>query len=280
MSIRTALKFMLISTVAFACMNVTVKYLEHISAYQIVFFRSFGSLFFTFGFLLRNNIPILGTHRKLLVLRGLAGVTAMTLFFMSIKYLPVGTAVSLRYLSPIFAALFAMLLLKEKVRPMQWLFFAIAFAGVLIMKGLDAQLNSLGMLLILIASVFSGLVYIIINKIGKREHPVVIVNYFMVIATITGGLLSINTWVNPVGIQWLLLFSLGIYGYIGQVYMTKAFQATKISQVAPLKYVEVIFTVALGVLLVDEVYSIWSLLGIVLIIVGLLLNSRYATVKN
>ncbi|MEZ4841075.1 MAG: DMT family transporter [Flavobacteriaceae bacterium] len=280
MSIKTALKFMLISTVAFACMNVTVKYLEHISAYQIVFFRSFGSLFFTFGFLLRNNIPILGTHRKLLVLRGLAGVTAMTLFFMSIKYLPVGTAVSLRYLSPIFAALFAMLLLKEKVRPLQWLFFAIAFAGVLIMKGLDTQLNSLGMLLILIASVFSGLVYIIINKIGKREHPVVIVNYFMVIATITGGLLSINTWVNPVGIQWLLLFSLGIYGYIGQVYMTKAFQATKISQVAPLKYVEVIFTVALGVLLVDEVYSIWSLLGIVLIIVGLLLNSRYATVKN
>ena len=271
---------MLISTVAFACMNVTVKYLEHIGAYQIVFFRSFGSLFFTFGFLLRNNIPILGTHRKLLVLRGLAGVTAMTLFFMSIKYLPVGTAVSLRYLSPIFAALFAMLLLKEKVRPLQWLFFAIAFAGVLIMKGLDTQLNSLGMLLILIASVFSGLVYIIINKIGKREHPVVIVNYFMVIATITGGLLSINTWVNPVGIQWLLLFSLGIYGYIGQVYMTKAFQATKISQVAPLKYVEVIFTVALGVLLVDEVYSIWSLLGIVLIIVGLLLNSRYATVKN
>ncbi|MCB0459552.1 MAG: DMT family transporter [Flavobacteriaceae bacterium] len=280
MSIRVALKFMLISTVAFACMNVTVKYLEHISAYQIVFFRSFGSLFFTFGFLLRNKIPILGTHRKLLVFRGLAGVTAMTLFFMSIKYLPVGTAVSLRYLSPIFAALFAMLLLKEKVRPLQWLFFAIAFAGVLIMKGLDAQLNSLGMLLILIASVFSGLVYIIINKIGKREHPVVIVNYFMVIATITGGLLSINTWVNPVGIQWLLLFSLGIYGYIGQVYMTKAFQATKISQVAPLKYVEVIFTVALGVLLVDEVYSIWSLLGIVLIIVGLLLNSRYATVKN
>lgn len=280
MSIKTALKFMLISTVAFACMNVTVKYLEHISAYQIVFFRSFGSLFFTFGFLLRNNIPILGTHRKLLVLRGLAGVTAMTLFFMSIKYLPVGTAVSLRYLSPIFAALFAMLLLKEKVRPLQWLFFAIAFAGILIMKGLDTQLNSLGMLLILIASVFSGLVYIIINKIGKREHPVVIVNYFMVIATITGGLLSINTWVNPVGIQWLLLFSLGIYGYIGQVYMTKAFQATKISQVAPLKYVEVIFTVALGVLLVDEVYSIWSLLGIVLIIVGLLLNSRYATVKN
>lgn len=271
---------MLISTVAFACMNVTVKYFEHISAYQIVFFRSFGSLFFTFGFLLRNNIPILGTHRKLLVLRGLAGVTAMTLFFMSIKYLPVGTAVSLRYLSPIFAALFAMLLLKEKVRPLQWLFFAIAFAGVLIMKGLDTQLNSLGMLLILIASVFSGLVYIIINKIGKREHPVVIVNYFMVIATITGGLLSINTWVNPVGIQWLLLFSLGIYGYIGQVYMTKAFQATKISQVAPLKYVEVIFTVVLGVLLVDEVYSIWSLLGIVLIIVGLLLNSRYSTVKN
>lgn len=266
---------MIISSLAFACMNATVKYLTHISAYQIVFFRSIGSLFFTFGFLLKNKIPLLGNNRKLLTMRGLVGVTSMTLFFMSTKYLPIGTAVSLRYLGPIFAAVFAVFLLKEIIKPLQWLFFAMAFAGVLILKGFDTELNWFGLALVCTSAIFIGLVYIIISKIGKGDHPVVIVNYFLVISTIVGGVLSINNWVLPVGKEWFLLLSLGVFGYYGSVYMTKALQISATNQIAPFKYLEVIFTVLLGVLIFSEIYTFWSLLGIALIITGLVLNILY-----
>lgn len=275
MAVKKAIKYMLISTLAFACMNVTVKYLKNISAYQIVFFRSTSSLFFTFGFLLKNKIPILGNDKKILIIRGIVGATSMTLFFMSTKYLSIGTAVSIRYLAPIFAGIFAVIFMKEKIWPLQWGFFIIAFLGVLILKGFDSQINSFGLLLVIIASITSGLVYVIISKIGKSEHPVVVVNYFMVIAALTGGILSITNWVNPTGIEWGLLFSLGVFGYYGQVYMTKAFQTGKTSQVAPFKYVEVIFTVSLGLLLYNEIYTFWSFLGITLIIGSLILNALY-----
>lgn len=256
-------------------MNVIVKYLTHVSAYQIVFFRSIGSLFFTFGFLLKHKIPVLGNNKKLLILRGLVGVGSMTFFFMSTKHLPIGTAVSLRYLGPVFAAIFAVFLLKEVIKPLQWLFFAMAFAGVLILKGFDDDLNWFGLLLILLSAIFIGLVYIIISKIGKADHPVVIVNYFMVIATIVGGLLSINTWVNPTVNELILLMSLGVFGYYGSVYMTKALQISETNQIAPFKYLEVIFTVLLGVFVFNEMYSLWSILGIILIITGLILNILY-----
>lgn len=275
MDVKNAIKYMLISTLAFACMNAIVKHLTDVSAFQIVFFRSVSSLFFTFGFLLKNKIPILGNNKKLLILRGLVGVTSMALFFMSTKYLPIGTAVSLRYMAPIFAAVFAIYFLKERIKPMQWLFFAMAFAGVLVLKGFDTELDGYGLILIFISAIFSGLVYIVISKIGKGDHPVVVVNYFMVISTIVGGLLSINSWVNPIGIQWLMLIGLGLFGYFGQVYMTKAFQIAATNQVAPLKYLEVIFTLLLGVLLFSEIYTIYSLLGIALIIFGLVLNAFY-----
>ncbi|RIA09690.1 EamA domain-containing membrane protein RarD [Flavobacteriaceae bacterium MAR_2010_72] len=266
---------MIFSTLAFACMNVTVKYLSEISAFQIVFFRSISSLVFTFGFLLKNNIPILGNKRKLLVFRGIAGVTSMTFFFMSIKYLPVATAVSLRYIAPIFAAVFAVLFLKERIKPLQWLFFIMAFSGVVVLKGFDTQIDSYGLLLVLIAAVFSGLVYTLINKIGTADHPVVVVNYFMVIATMVGGTLSIFNWKTPEGAEWLFLISLGVFGYFGQLYMTKAFQNAATNQVAPLKYIEVIFTLMFGLLWFDEIYTIWSLIGITLIITGLVLNVIY-----
>lgn len=136
-------------------------------------------------------------------------------------------------------------------------------------------MNSYGLLLVLIASVFSGLVYVIIGKIGRDDHPVVVVNYFMVIATVTGGLLSIGNWVNPVGVEWLLLISLGVFGYFGQIFMTRAFQMASTSHVAPLKYIEVVFTVFFGFVLFGELYTFWSLLGITLIIVGLILNVTY-----
>lgn len=280
MNVRQALKFMIVSTLAFACMNAIVKYLIHINPHQLVFFRSASCLCFTLGFLLSHKIPIWGNNRKILILRGLAGVTSLTLFFMSIRYLPIGTAVSLRYIAPIFAAVFAVILLREKIWPMQWLFFILAFAGVFVLKGFDAELNTYGLILVLLAAVFSGLVYIIISKIGKTEHPVVVVHYFMMVATLVGGLLSIKNWTDPQGLEWLLLISLGIFGYFGQVYMTKAFQTAKANQVAPLKYIEVIYTLMLGIFWFGEIYTFWSILGILMIIGGLILNVWYRSGKS
>lgn len=280
MTIKNTIIFMIISTISFACMNVTVKYLVNINAFQIVFFRSLSSLFFTIPFLLKSEIPILGNNKKLLVLRGLTGVISMTFFFMSIKYLQVATAISLRYIAPIFAAIFAVLFLKEKTKPLQWLFFIMSFVGVLIIKGFDEQVDTFGLILVLIAAFFSGLVYPIINKIGTEDHPVVVVNYLMVIATVVGGLLSISNWQNPIGLEWVLLLSLGVSGYFGQLYMTKAFQTTETNQIAPLIYLEVIFTLLFGLLWLDEIYNIWSLLGITLIIGGLILNVMYKAKIN
>lgn len=280
MEVKKAIKYMLISTLAFSCMNSTVKYLSEVNTYQIVFFRSLGSLFFTFGFLLKNKIPILGKNNKLLISRAIVGTTSMMLFFMSVKYLSIGTAVSIRYIAPIFTAIFAVILLKEKIKPLQWMFFLISLLGVFVLKGFDNQLNTIGLILVLLASVLSGLVYIIISKIGKSEHPIVIVNYFMVFATVLGGVLSINNWVNPKGYELPFLMMLGVFGYFGQVYMTKAFQTASTNIVAPIKYFEVIYTATFGVFLFGEIYTFYSFLGIFLIIGGLIMNIWYKSKFN
>ena len=281
MDTKQAIKYMLLSTFAFACMNAAVKHLhDSVGVYQIVFFRALGSLVFTLPLLLKRNIPILGQQRTLLVARGVVGVTSMVLFFSAVKYLSVGTAISLRYLAPVFAAIFAVFFLKERVKPLQWLFFAIAFLGVVVLKGIETSLHSYGLILVLISAVLTGLVYVIISKIGEKEHPLVIVNYFMVIATLTGGVLSIYSWVTPKGMDWLYLSFLGVFGYIGQIFMTKAFQIASTHQVAPIKYVEVIFTILLGVFFFNDAYSIWSLFGIALIILGLLLNLMYKSYQS
>ncbi|MDY8136168.1 DMT family transporter [Aquimarina sp. 2201CG5-10] len=272
---KKAIYYMLLSAVSFTAMNLLVKELSNFGGGQLVFFRAIGSLVFTMSYLLLNNISVLGNQRKLLVLRGFVGVTSMGLFFTSVEYLPIGSAVSLRYIAPIFATIFAVFLLKEKVRPLQWLFFLMAFGGVLLIKGFDTNIETLGLALVLSSAVFSGLVYIIINKIGKRDHPVVVVNYFMWIAVVVGGVLSIFNWTTPKGLEWALLLSLGVFGYFGQLFMTKAFQSQATNKIVSLKYVEVIFTMISGVFLFGDRYPFLSLVGTFLVITGLILNIWY-----
>ncbi|WP_234423330.1 DMT family transporter [Aquimarina spinulae] len=272
---KKAIYFMLLSAVSFTAMNLFVKYLAHFGGAQLVFFRAFGSLFFTMSYLLWHKIPILGNQKRLLIYRGLAGVTSMGLFFMSVNYLPIGSAVSLRYLSPIFATIFAIFFLREQVKPIQWLFFLMAFSGVLMIKGFDPNINSFGLLLVLGSAVFSGIVYVLINKIGHRDHPVVIVNYFMWISVTVGGILSIFNWTTPKGIEWVLLLSLGVFGYFGQLFMTKAFQSQATNKVVSLKYVEVIFTMIAGTFWFTDIYPVLSIIGTLLVVTGLILNIWY-----
>ncbi|WP_455433292.1 DMT family transporter [Winogradskyella helgolandensis] len=270
--LKKAIQYMVISALAFTLMNAFVKSLDNFSVYQIVFFRSIGSLFFTMPFLLKNKISLLGNKKGLLVMRSIFGLISMTLFFLSIKYIAMGTAVSIRYIGPIFAAFFALLFLKEKIKPIQWLFFLIAFIGVLVLKGFDTEMDIKGIVFALISAVFVGLVYITIRKIGSGDHPVVVVNYFMIISAVIGGVLAITDWVNPVGKEWLVLLSLGVFGYFAQLYMTKAMQVGETNQIAPLKYLEVIFTMIIGLFWFGEIYTIWTVFGILLIVLGLTLN--------
>jgi drug/metabolite transporter (DMT)-like permease len=267
-----AVLYMIISAIAFALMGSVVKYLSTFNVYQVVFFRSIGTLFFTIPLALKLKTPFWGNRKKWLILRAIAGVISITCFFQSLNYLSIGTAVSLRYIAPIFAAIFALFFLKEKIKPIQWLLFFVAFLGVLIIKGFGTDVDLTGVIFVLFSAIFLGLIFVIIRKIGNTEHPLVIINYFMLLAFVFGGLMSLNYWENPTAFEWLLFMSTGVFGYIGQLYMTKAFQAEETNLVAPIKYIEVVFTIIIGTFWFGDVYNWWTLLGILLILSGLIYN--------
>lgn len=270
---------MLLSTSAFTVMNTMVKYLDAIPTFEIVFFRSLGTSILCFFILTRAGIPILGNKRKLLLARGINGVISMVLFFAVVKLIPFGSSVSLRYVAPIFAATLAVIFLRERISLLQWTCFLVAFVGVLLLKGVDSRVSILGLSLILLSAFFSGIVYILIRQIGQQDHPLVIVNYFMFIGAVTGGVISLFQWQQPNTIEWIVLLSLGLLGFVGQLYMTKAYQIAAIATVAPMKYLEAVFALVVGFYWFGEGYTILALSGVALIIGGMLLNI-FASIKK
>ena len=204
----------------------------------------------------------------------------MVLFFSALHFMSIGTAVTLRYTAPLFVALLSILFLNEKIKFTNWMFLAIAFGGVIVVKGFDASVSFFGFWIITFSALTSAITYMLISKIGSKDHHMVIINYFMIIAALAGAIGSMFEWQMPQGIEWLQLFSLGFLGFFAQVLMTKAFQIGPAYKIAPYKYVEVIFSLAFGVFIFFDVYTALTLLGIVMILTGLVLNALYKTRKN
>lgn len=266
---------MLISVLGFSLMNLTVKYLHRIPATELVFFRSIISLTLCLIAFKRRKINPWGNQKLFLILRGVFGVTALSLFFYTLQKLPLGSAITIQYLSPIFTAFFGIFLLGEKVKSIQWLFFLMAFTGIAIVKGFDPNITPPLLAMGIISALFSGLAYNCIRKVKDTDHPLVVVFYFPLIATPVMGLLSYFNWIQPMGIEWLLLLAMGILTQIAQVYMTKALQSAEINEIISFKYLGIILALGFDLILFDVIYSSFALMGIGLVLLGVLSNVIY-----
>lgn len=266
---------MLLATFLFSCMNVLVKFVPHIPAVEIVFFRCIISLSMSYAVLKAQGVYLWGSNRRLLVARGLSGAVALVLYFVLLQQIPLATAVTLQFLSPIFTAVLGVILLGERMRRWQWLFFLLSFGGMLVINGFDARISTVHLLMGLVAAVGSGLAYTIIRKLNQREHPLVIVLYFPLVTTPIVGLYSAFHWVTPQGWDWAYLLGIGTFTQFAQYFMTKAYQAEEVSKVANLKYLSIIYALSFGFIFFGETFNLMTYAGMALVITGVVLNVWY-----
>ena len=126
--------YILISGLAFMVVNLFVKILASgpaqdvisgIQSYpvpEIILFRSLITFLICCAVIRVKKIPFFGVNKKWLLIRGVFGTTALTMFFFTLDNLPIAVATTVQYLSPIFTVLIATVLLTEKVRKIQWIF--------------------------------------------------------------------------------------------------------------------------------------------------------------
>jgi len=265
---------MLISVGCFAAVNLMVKFLPHLPATELVLFRSLITFLLSYTLLKRKKVNPWGRDKKWLLIRGIAGTTALTMFFYTIQKMPLSAAVTVQYLSPFFTAFIAGLLLGERTRWVQWLFFVISFIGIVVVKGSSAQIPPVLLALGVISSMFSGLAYNSIRKL-KNEEPLVVVMYFPLVAFPIMVVFSFFNWVMPHGTDWIFLIGIGLMTQFAQLYMTKSYQLSEVNTVAPLKYIGVLFALTWDILLFDFIPNVQMYVGILLVIGGVVLNLRF-----
>jgi drug/metabolite transporter (DMT)-like permease len=188
--------------------------------------------------------------------------------------------------SPAFIALFAVWLLKEKMKWQHVLGLSLATAGVLVVVGLPTETSAsstvlLGNLTLLVAAVSWGL-YTVLSKRATAVYSSLAVTAYV---AGFGFLLNlpIVAWewsVTPVnwdwsGEIWLGILYISIVSTAGAFYLwNKGFELLNAGSAAGFFFFQPIVGVLLGWLLLGEHLSLGFFAGAVLILVGVAVSSR------
>jgi len=268
-------KYILLATIFFALMNIGVKYLERIPSHEVVFFRALVTLVVGYFLLVKNRINPWGNNKRLLLMRGLAGTTALVMYFYTLQNMPLASAVTIQYLSPIFTVIISGFILSEKARPVQWLFFLIAFGGVVMVKGFDARVSLPDLAIGVSASIFAALAYNYVRKLKDYDHPLVVVFYFPLVTVPIVGSYTIFHWVTPNWTELAILIGVGLTTTAAQVYLTKAYQVDRASNISIFNYLGTVYAIILGYLIFDESVRPLAVVGFLLIIAAVILSNRF-----
>ncbi|MCU8516315.1 DMT family transporter [Vibrio vulnificus] len=273
-------RYMILSALGFALMSASVKYVSvhGIPLFEIVAARALVSLIISYLDVKRKGISVWGNNKRWLFARGAVGTLALMCVYYAVTALPLAEATILQYVHPVFTALLAVLFLKERVQPATLACIALCLLGVFTMvyPSFDAsgvgELPMLSVGIALLGAFGSSIAYVIVRKLSRTEDSSVIIFYFPLVALPVSAMLIGDDFVLPDMTLILILILVGIFTQIGQFGLTKAMQTQTAGNASAYSYVQIVFSALLGVVLFNEVPSIWTLLGGALIVAGALIN--------
>ncbi|CAE6954823.1 of the drug metabolite transporter (DMT) superfamily [Vibrio sp. B1ASS3] len=278
--IPIGVRFMVLSAFGFALMSATVKHvsLHRIPVFEIVAARALVSLVISYLDVKRKGISVWGNNKPLLFARGAVGTMALMCVYYSVTTLPLAEATIFQYIHPVFTALLAVFFLKERIQSSTFICIALCLLGVYVMvrpeTGPDAEhaLPMFSVMIAILGAFGSSIAYVIVRKLSQTEDSSVIIFYFPLVALPASILLIGDQFVMPDLYLTMMLVLVGVFTQIGQLGLTKAMQTQEAGKASAYSYVQIIFSVVLGIVFFGELPSAWTYLGGALIVTGALVN--------
>jgi drug/metabolite transporter (DMT)-like permease len=255
--------WMIASSLLFALLNLLIRFgADHLHPFQVVFFRCAFSLAFMLPWLARSGFVGMRTSRwRLYFTRCLTGLCAMLTWFFGLSLMPLGTAVTLSFTTPLFATIGAALFLGEVVRRRRWTATAVGFLGVVIVIRPTPETFSLAALLVLFSALLNAVTALQVKSLARTEPTTAMVTYMVLLMTPMSLVPALFVWQWPSWPVLGLMVLLGGIATLGQLAVTRAFHFADASALMPLDYVKLPVSALLGWLAFGEVLDAWTWIG-------------------
>ncbi len=238
---------MVLAVFCFSILNAAAKALEaDYPTLQLIVFARLLSVPMAIWLAWRaGGMHLLGTRRPVTHLaRGLFALGSMATFIYALGHMTISKAISINFAAPLFVAMFAALLLGERVGPRRWAAILVGFAGILIIvRPADGTLDLATMLAVASAVCYAGTV-ILTRRLALTETSPAILFYFGLIVAVLPALALPFLWITPTGDAIWQFALVAVAGTLAWYLMAEAYRFGEASLVVPLDYTHLLFAVA------------------------------------
>ena len=275
--------YMAISALSFSIMDVLVKLMS--ASYpigEIIFFRGFFGLIPILFIVPRDRYRKFFQTKKLSLhlLRAVIGAIGMISIYFGVKFLPLADAIAITFAAPVFATIFSILLLKEKVNMYRWLAIVIGLIGVTVVLKPGTSMFSPYSIFPIIFCIGFGFIAILIKKLSETEPDYLIAIYFTIVLILVGFIALFFDSRIPDLKDILPLVAIGIAGSTGNIFLTMSLRKGSVSTVTPIKYLSLVFAIISGVVIFNEIPHVTTFFGAFLIILSSIIIFKREQIKN
>ena len=240
-----------------------------------VFYRFLFSLpiLFLYAIYLRGRDFLQINQRRILFFRSLLGLCGITVWFLSIRSMPLGMATALFQSSVIFITLLAPIFLGEKVGIHRWTAVVAGLAGVVIITDPFSGAMSWYALYGIGAALVGAGLSLMLRQLGKGDAPASVAAWYNMAGC---GVLSVIVMILPDQVQSISqsvlidLVTLGMIGSALQIVMTTAYRYSDVVVVASMRYVQMPISGIAGYFIFAEIMSASEIIGALVIIASCL----------
>ena len=268
------------SAISFSLMTVCVKHLSSdLSVLEIVFYRATISLILTGVLIWKENISPWGKNKSLLFIRGFIGTSALACIFKALRSMPLATATTIQYTYPTFISIAAWIFLKERIQRQILVAIILGWIGVQVASSsnptkpyLNNELTPESIFFAVGGAILTAIAYVLVRKLSKEEHPLVIVYYFPLVSLFFTFPPVINDFSLPMRSDWIWIIGIGFFTQIGQVFITKGLSIVSAARAGAISYIQVVMAAIWGICFFREEISLNLIIGSLLIFAGTIVS--------
>ena len=253
----------------FALMTVFVRLSGDLPTMQKALFRNAVALIVSVVILLRSGEkPVISkTAIRDLFFRAAFGTVGLICNFYAIDHMNISDANMLNKLSPFFAILMSIFILKEKAKKMDWIVVVIAFAGAMFVVKPGFSMAAIPGIVGFLGGFGAGVAYTFVRKLGKSgvKGPL-IVFFFSAFSTLVCLPFAVIQYQPMNGTQFLFLLLAGIAATGGQLSITAAYTFAPAKDISVYDYTQVLFAAIFGFFIFAQQPDVLSVIGYILII--------------
>ncbi len=268
--------YIIVSAFFFALMGLFVKLSGDLPIIQKSFFRNAVAMIFAFVLITKNKEWALpkGNNIGYLLIRAVAGTLGILCNFYAVSNMNLADASMLNKLSPFFAVIFSILLLKEKPSFKQIFAVSLAFVGALFVMKPSFSFDALPGFLGFLGGLGAGLAYACVRKLTQNGFKGnLVIFYFSAFSCLVTLPWLIFDFTPMTVTQWLYLILAGLSASGGQYFITTAYSKAPAKEISVYDYSQIIFTTVLSLIVFGDLPDILSFVGYAIIITAAIFNA-------